>query len=309
MSTGDTSKATTEAYDYSMLSAFRKCQQRFQYQHETNWQPVQRSPDLHAGGAVAAGLQVMRETFYLQDGTVGESIDEGRRAAVEYWGEFESIKANKTLERVLQALVHYAQTYPLSHSIMPLFVNGKPGIELNLQLPLNESTVFTGNIDFAYFDPTDTSKIFVIDDKTTSSLGDTWKFKWPLHGQLIGYSALLRTCGVRGTIATAVRGICMLKTKCTIETVHIPPYSDWLLRRWLEQTELTIAQIKECRRTGKWNYVMDGQGVCGDFGGCIYAQACLEQEPFKWLPTFCERRKWDPVSKKEIVLESGASFD
>jgi len=97
-----------------------------------------------------------------------------------------------------------------------------------------------------------------------------------------------------------VRGISILKTK--YDTQQALTYRPaWMVDRWYRQVCRDLERMKACWREGYWDFNLDE--TCNAYGGCAYKKVCMAQDPAVWLKTEYERRRWDPIERKEIVIE------
>ena len=141
--------------------------------------------------------------------------------------------------------------------------------------------------------------VYVVDDKTTSSLGASWSNQWELRSQFTGYvwSALKAGIEPAGAI---VRGVSILTTKYDTQQA-ITYRTDYEVARWEQQVNRDIQRMIECWRSGWWDYSLDG--ACTEYGGCSLVRVCKSAEPDEWLPVYFEQRVWDPLARKQMTLE------
>ena len=132
---------------------------------------------------------------------------------------------------------------------------------------------------------------WVVDEKSTSQLGDSWSRSWRLRGQLTGYCFAARQYGipVQGAI---VRGISFLRTGAFgfAEPVEYRP--NWQLERWWVQVNKDVARMVECWHEGYWDY--DLAEACNSYGGCPFMSLCTVSNPNEWLNEY-EYREWNPL--------------
>jgi hypothetical protein len=94
----------------------------------------------------------------------------------------------RTLSNMELSLLHYLTRYP--HDYLP-FVDGEfVGVEVPVRLKLT----FEDGIEFAYLGRADviltepkTGKLIVVDNKTSSNVGNQWETQWRTSHQLTGY--------------------------------------------------------------------------------------------------------------------------
>lgn len=294
-----------EVFDSSILASFKECPEKFRKTYVEQWKPKEPSVHLHAGGAFAHGIERARTAFYVEGLSADDSVADGLRALLTYYGEFECpADSAKSAERTAGALEFYFDSYPLSHdNASPITLpSGKRGIEFNFVHPLPITHPDTGN-PLLYCGRMDAilsyaGGVFICDEKTTTSLGPTWSRQWDLRSQFSGYAWGCRESGIK-VDGVIVRGVSILKTKYdTQEAISYRP--TWQVDRWYEEMLSWIEDIILCWKTNKWRHNLDH--ACGDFGGCQYRASCLSQDESPWLETYFERRHWDPVTRTETKL-------
>lgn len=295
-----------EVLDNTMLNDFRACPQRAFRAHMEHWKLKGESVHLLAGGAFARGLEVARRQYY-EAGTGKETaIARGVGALLEAYGSFEPpMDSAKTPERMSGALVAYFDQWPLGEGAAPsVMPSGKRAIEFSFAEPLPVLHPVTGQ-PLIYAGRTDmicdfAAGRYLEDDKTTSSLGDTWASKWELRSQFTGYCWAAREAriDVNGVL---VRGVSILKTKYGFAQA-ITYRSPWEIERWLTQTVRTVTEMIRCWREGYWDWNLGD--ACDSYGGCQFRQVCKSPEPQVWLPMYFERRRWDPLERTEHPVEA-----
>lgn len=98
-----------------------------------------------------------------------------------------------------------------------------------------------------------------------------------------------------------VRGVSILKTKYdTMQALTYRP--KWMIERWYEQLLRDVARLKTMWETGLFDYSLDH--ACTEYSGCEFRQVCLSQDPEPWLRGSFQRKIWDPVNRREIILEN-----
>lgn len=302
--------------DSTMLSAFRSCPQKMFRTYVEHWKPKADSVHLVAGGAFAKGIEVARKAFYEGEckGDADMAVAAGCRALMEAYGDFECPSDSaKSLDRTLGALEYYFDMYPLgADGLEPAtFFNGAKAIEFSFAEPLDivhpvtgDPILYTGRADLiGHF----AGGLYVVDEKTTSSLGQSWSRQWEMRGQFSGYAwAAAKAAGMQ-VDGVMVRGISILKTK--YDTMQVVTYrSKYEIDRWLDQTHRDIKRMMQCWKDGYWDYALDG--ACTEYGGCSLTQVCKSSDPATWLPMYFERRVWDPLARKQLsVAEWEASWE
>lgn len=319
------------AIDSTMLAAFRSCPQKMFRTYIQHWKPQHESVHLIAGGAFAKGLEVARRAFfegvasvpcveYRIDGTRSvqwsdspcESRDSsiaiplGLAALIAVYGDYDCPPDSaKSLERTSGAFEFYFEQYPLGADRMePLtLAGGKRGIEFSFATPLGidhpvsgDPILYTGRADMiANF----ADGLFIVDDKTTSSLGAKWSEQWELRSQFTGYVWSAHKAGIKAD-GCITRGISILKTK--YDTQQAPTYrTPYELARWEVQVLRDIARMIQCWKDGWWDYALDT--ACTEYGGCSMMRVCKSPEPETWLPVYFEQRVWDPLARRQLSVE------
>src|SRR5262249_31883816 len=134
----------------------------------------------------------------------------------------------------------YWDNYPLNHEVSypVLLLGNKRAIEFSAvrDLPIlhpetGNPILYSGRLDsILHF----AGAPYGFDEKTTTSLGQTWSKKWSLRGQFLGYMWLCRENSIilKGIV---VRGVSILKTKYETQE-SINNYLDWEIDRWYTET-------------------------------------------------------------------------
>lgn len=293
-------------WDSTMLSAGRSCPAKLRMMYVEHWKPAAESVHLVAGAAFASGLEAARRAFFVDGRGRDEAIAIGLGALFRKYGPYEAPDDSaKNVVRVAGALEYYFSEYPLgADGATPhLFGGEKQGIEFSFAEPLDithpesgEPLIFAGRADMV---ADAMGGLFIYDEKTTSSLGDSWVKQWDLRSQFTAYCWGLRGHGIHPT-GIMVRGISILKTK--YETKQVPTYrADWEVERWLKQTLRDIRRFKEMWLADEWDYSLDH--ACTEYGGCAFSQrVCKSPEPERWLPMYFHKRAWDPLARQETEV-------
>ena len=294
-----------QVIDSTLLAAFRSCPQKAYRMYFEHWKPTGESIHLVAGAAFARGLEVTRHAFYSDGQSADDALQAGIEALIIAYGDFQAPEgSNKTLERMCGAMDFYFERYPLEKDkAQPLVLpSGKRAIEFSFATPLEyahplsgDPIIYAGRSDMIC---TFAEGVYIEDDKTTSQLGASWSKQWDLRSQFTGYCWSAREAGipVNGVL---VRGVSILKTK--YDTLQAITYrSEWEIQRWYQQVLRDLARMEACWRSGIWDYDLDH--ACAEFGGCALTTVCKSPSPETWLPMYFERRRWDPLERKEEVL-------
>lgn len=302
--------------DSTMISAFRSCPRKFYNEFVLGLRPSGISIDLHAGGAFAHALEVVRKEVFINDRSLADALTRASAAFEIYWGDFEipehkAAKTGKTRENMWAAVEDYFAKYPpRTDHIQPYFVDGKPTFEFTFGIPLEptqrdsheapgtdwpkhpvsgEPFMYVGRFDMLgeYMGTP------VVEDDKTASTGfyAGWSEKWDLRSQFIGYTWACQQLGIP-VDTVAVRGIGVLKTMIH-HAEAIKPYSNHLRAVWLEQLRRDLWRIVRCYNEDYWDYNL-GES-CTAYGNCIFIQPCQSTDPAPWLKTF-DVRRWNPTA-------------
>ena len=290
--------------DATMMSCFRSCPRKFYNEFVLGLRPTGLSIDLHAGGAFAHTLDVVRKCVFIHGLDMQMAMLKGQAAFQVYWGDFEIPEfkqTSKTMDRVWAAVEQYfTQWDPRSDHIQPYMTDGKPTIEFSFGIPLDgpgwpvhpvtgEPFIYAGRFDMLgeYM-----GMPIVADDKTsgTGHYGN-WSERWDLRSQFIGYTWACQQLGLQ-VESCVVRGVGILKQSIALAEA-IKPYSDDLRSRWLEQLRRDLTRIVGMWTDGYWDYNF-GE-TCTSYGICVYSTSCQSANPEPWLKTFTVSR-WNPIA-------------
>lgn len=297
--------------DNSSRAAFVKCPRSWMYGYLYSLTGLAPSVHLHAGGAFAKGLEVARKSYWQDGNPVAEAVRDGLGALIQAYGSFvpaPTRTGDKSLENVIRAYDKYLrELYPLDRDLLKPFKgpDDKYMIEFTFAIPTeikNPSTgqpiLYGGRADQIGFMH---DALWVADEKTTGSLGESWADNWLLDSQFTGYCAAARGHGfpVAGAI---VRGMGLLKRSITHQEVmcYRP---DWMIDRWWWQLHRDLKRMVAAWEEFEFDYALS-KDACASFGGCTFLPMCRSPHPEQWLNQYRIRR-WDPLSKDfgEKLLE------
>lgn len=291
--------------DSSMIRSFRACPHRFFWEYVEHWKPANESVHLRAGGAYAAGLEAARKAFYEMGMAEEDCIALGLAKLISVYGDFECpADSAKSLERTAGALEFYFSQYPLgTEQAVPISLpSGKRGIEFSFAEPIDilhpetgSPLIYCGRMDMTcdY-----AGGKFGEDDKTTSSLGASWSKQWDQRSQFTGYCWGAKKGGMplQGFL---IRGVSILKTKYdTQQALTYRP--EWMIERWYNQLLRDVSRMRGMWEEGYWDYNLDG--ACDEYGGCVFKQPCMSQDPQVWLEGSFIKRKWNPLTREEEMV-------
>ena len=297
-----------EVVDSSLMAHFRACPQLAFLESFEHWKPRHGSVHLVAGAAFAAGIEAARNAFYRDGLGESEAVGLGLRALMAAYGDFECPPDSaKSLERMLGALEYFFSEYrmPDDAAKPARLPGGRLGIEFSFAEPIDFPHPMTGNpliysgrfdmlADFA-------GGLYGDDEKTTSQLGASWAKQWDLRSQFTAYTWGAQRAGL-ALDGFIVRGISILKTKYdTQQAITYRP--QWMIDRWYDQLLRDLTRMVQMWESGVWDLNLDDS--CNAYGGCKFRKVCLS-EPHRqvnWLVQDFQRRRWDPVTRIETVLE------
>lgn len=295
-----------EVIDSSLMNDFRSCPYRCNLAYIQHWKPRSTSVHLHAGASYATGIETARKAFFRDGKSEEDAIALGLKACFEAYGNFECPSDSaKSLERTVGALEFYFSRYPMSsdYAVPITLPSGAIGVEFSFVEPIDvlhpetgAPLLYAGRFDslceFA-------GGIFGEDDKTTSSLGASWAKQWDLRSQFTSYCWGAGNAGIhlKGFL---VRGISILKTKYdTMECITYRP--QWQIDRWYVQLLRDVKRMIAMWEDGYFD--MSLGDACNEYGGCQFRTVCQVEQPDRWLATDFVRRRWDPVTRTETLLE------
>ena len=292
--------------DSTILAAFRSCPQKMFRSYIEHWKPKAESVHLVAGGAFAKGIEAARFAFYEHGADKETAEGTGLQALILAYGDFQCPPDSaKSLERTAGALEFYFENYPLgADGTEPItYANGKRGIEFSFAQPLpvahpvtGAPILYTGRADMiAEF----AGGVYIVDEKTTSSLGPSWSRQWEMRAQFTGYCWASREVGINPS-GVLIRGVSILKTKYDTQQA-LTNRAGFEIDRWLTQTIRDIERMKKMWEEGYWDYALDN--ACAEYGGCSFLQICKSPSPDDWLPMYFGKRVWDPLARKELTVE------
>lgn len=305
------------AIDNTIRSTFKACKRKGLYRILLARQSPFPSIHLHAGGAFAKGLETARRAYYLGGESPEDSVALGWQALHEEYGDFEPAKPmpNKSAHRMGEALVSYFDEYPLpTDHIRPAMFNGQPAVEFNFAIPLPITHPETGDplIYCGRFDMLGESngQLFVVDEKTTGSLGEYWSRRYELSAQFTGYcwGAMQYGYPVVGAI---VRGIGILSKE--IKHAALPFLRpQFMIDEWYRQMLRDVSEMRQAYLDTNWDKIEAPDGLfddpyeqfgpdfndtCGSYGGCDYIPVC-GVAPFarhQMLQINFAQRNWEPL--------------
>lgn len=297
------------AISNTMREAFVVCQRRGYWANHRQVVPQYPSIHLHAGAAFARGLEIARRSFYEEGKSPMDAEREGYNAMLAAYGSFDVEhgleESNKSFENLSRAFESYFMEYPMNHDMFrPVITSeGKAALEFSFTLPTNimhpqtgDPILYAGKFDMlAERD----GAYWVVDEKTTSQLGQTWGKQWDLNSQFTGYCAAAIHYGypVQGAM---IRGIGLLKTK--ISHAQVPIYRpQWQIDRWWNQLHRDLRMMVAVYQAdladgGHGNEFSQALGsACTSYGECAYKRLCEAQNPEEWVELYYKPSEYNPL--------------
>jgi len=313
--------------DSTMLSAYTDCPQKFYIEYCLRLSPQGRSPDLHGGGAVAAGMEATRKAYYLHKLPMSEAVALGFAAFTKYWGDYDPPEKHvKSFINMAHAFTEYFIKWDLDNDdLQPIDLPaGASAIEFTFALPTEVKHPITGD-PLLYSGRCDlvgqrNGEVAVVDEKTTKSLGPSFYRKWGMRGQFLGYCYAVNKLGV-DCEAAIIRALCIQVTDLKLEEVRVPvPY--YKQERWWETTNNKLREL-----VGRWEWMQDRRTslvrdnyrdrvefnqaqnkvshgcwshafaeACEQYGGCSFKTLCSREYPHLHYGGY-DTRIWDPLAK------------
>jgi len=262
-------------FSYSKIISYITCPKKFYWQYIKGIRSQQKSKALAAGYAVHLALQKFRE----KNASLEENLKAAKQGLIE---AFKSEEADvlsfekaedplRSVERLDEIIENYCRTHENEPSKMIQ-------CEITFELPLSEfdnSVIFNGRIDGII---NDHGSPALIEDKTTSMLGENWVKEKSSSFQIIWYLMAAKEMGlfdIEGK-TTISKG---LINAIYINKLHYAPTSGVACRQpTIKMNSTLVAARKElvtwigtilhAYNVSKWpcNYEK-----CTEYGGCEYS--------------------------------------
>lgn len=315
--------------DSTQRSCFISCPERFRKEFVLGLRPVAVSIDLHAGACFASALEHIRKSVWLSGASLNDALPSAHRNFLVEWGDVVPLKETpKTRENVWAAIESYFDHYGThTDPVQPYFAEGHPTFEFTFAIPLepayepreaekrgihaaNYSMEMPSEAQGFPLHPSGSPFIYcgrfdllgsyhtrpcILDDKTTTSIGNAWHRKWNLRGQYIGYVWACQQLGLDiDTVIT--RGVGILKTK-TSHAEAIKQYSSFLVARWLEQLRRDLWALRRAWDEGYFDYRFGD--ACESYGGCAFMDLCGSANETSYYEQYIVKR-WNPLARNPI---------
>lgn len=285
--------------DSTMLTTAKSCKRKFYEEYICRRSPVERSPDLHGGGAVATFFEHFRRAFYEEGLPERDAIMVAAREFFLAWGDYEPPFGHvKTMPNMFGACLDYLREYPpADDQVKPMRTHGnKVGVEFTFAVPIPVRNPHTGELMIycGRFDMLGEMGIsaWCVDEKTTKGFFKNWSDQWHLRSQFIGYTWGARETGIK-VEGAIVRGIAIQKSQYQHRQAIIP-YTDHKIELWYNQMVRDVEALVKCWTDGYFDY--DFGEACNAYGGCQFRPMCNSDEPENWHGDYKERM-WNPLLK------------
>lgn len=301
--------------DNTTIEAYKACPRKGQIQAILRRTPNETSTHLHAGAAYAEALKTYRDSYYDDNLPLDAAKARGATALIRNYGSFVppsyGSASLKNLPSMLYLFWHHTNPDfggydPARDPLIPhRHPSGKLMTEFSFAEPLpilhpdtGEPLLYVGRCDMI---ASYANALWVVDDKTTSRLGDSWASSWSLRGQFLGYCWAAAKAGfpVVGAIAN---GHAIYKAKPPAY-VRIPAlFSSYLIDRWFDDTLYYITRMIQDYlnySTAPWPHRYGD--ACTSYGGCDFKKACeggrMEDKILKLDYTISTWSPLDPLNE------------
>lgn len=285
-----------EKISNTQRSMFRTCPQKWYWAYCLRGRKsMARGVDLIAGGAFAKGLEVARKCFFDEGLDSEDAIEEGVAAASLEYGDDPFDGHKKSRSKTLGAVYAYFNHWRLDMDYLHPFKTGAgTGIEFRFAVPLpiehpylQQPLLYDGRVDMIA-EHKDIKGLWIVDEKTTTQLGASWRKKWYLDAQPTGYiwAGAQHGYHVAGAL---IRGISFLSNSYGFEEA-LCPRTEFQVEDWFEQLQRDIkgmictfndasGAFGTPRRPDR---ALD-KDACAAYGGCTFLQPCSANNPEVWL--------------------------
>lgn len=173
----------------------------------------------------------------------------------------------KTFDTGLAALIKYATLFS-DDELEVMMIDGVPCVEYPFDVLLCGNIRLFGTIDLIVKNKA--GQVFVMDHKTTTTLGESWMNLWKPNHQMSAYVYAAQALGLNCTSAL-VQGIQVVKTKqevCRIETHR--SFED------LDDFRSTVAnEVNRFQMNTQMGFHPASSGyTCSGFGACQFLDYC-----------------------------------
>lgn len=310
-----------QVIDNTIIKEWRLCHHRaFRRHFQGLTTKIGKSVHLHFGGCFAEALRATRVAYYRDEMPAASAVNTGVKAALAAWGDYEPAPRTKSeevksLPALIDALASYFEHFPLSRdTYRALDLGHGPLVERSFAVPIpgtrhpetGEPILYAGRCDMVAEIGGTSAGIWIIDEKTTSRLGEGWIEKWDLDNQPSGYTWGFRSYGIR-PVGAIMRGIGIYASGIGFAE-SIQPRPEWKIAQWLSQLRRDIGEMCQAYRAyvtyQSYNEAADPEGAafgrdlgdaCHAFNRpCEFKPLCDTASPERWIDDYAIEF-WDPL--------------
>lgn len=300
------------AIDNTMRKQLVKCEKSAHYRFELGLQPAgELKVDLHAGKAFASGMEALRRAYYCRVDSPEIALSKGIEAVHTTYGSYVAPdKSNKTAARMAGALAFMMAEQPIQDDkLMPIrFLDGSYAIEVQFAEPFginhpvtNDPLMYVGRFDMLGLD--DEGRAWVVDEKTTSQMGDKWANQFFMDSQVTSYCwgarLLLDRNGMTNIpIAGAyINGIAIRLRD--YEYQRLPVFREqWEIERWYAQMVRDVQNWKSAFRLQDHNMALDH--ACAFYNNpCEFQPLCKSRNPERLIDGSYIVKRWNPITRED----------
>lgn len=302
--------------DNTIRKALATCQTQAKYKHIDNIQPVgQVSIDLHFGRCFATGIEHARSDYFLLGRSPELAVQHGIDMAVFEWGTYQlspDSKSYKTLGRLPAAIRYYFEQWPLGEDgLTP--VEGGIECSFDFEIPIahpdeDVGLRYAGRFDMLASDKN--GRLYVVDEKTASRLGETWVSQWDLDAQMTGYiwgvqqqDIRLNGLGEMPEIMAQIRAISILSKEFGhVEIPIVRP--QWVIDRWYAQMLRDVQRFKITYELSKllggtYDLALHSNACTSYNRDCDYKTLCMSPNPERLIAGNYQTVVWNPLVRKD----------
>lgn len=306
------------AIDNSMRKELVKCETAAKYKYELGLRSNEQAKvDLHAGKAFATGMEVARRAFYVDGVEPGTAVGLGIEAVYKAYGSFiPPDKSNKTAARMAGALSFYFNERPIEkEKLKPIIFPGRTaaednvfGVEVGFNFPIGighpdgqHELSYCGRFDMLAQD--ENGDAWVVDEKTTSQMGDKWANQWLLDSQMTGYcwgaQKLLDQHGMNHILVkgAVINGIAIRLRD--YEHMRLNTYrQQWEIDRWYWQMKRDVERWKDAHMLSRHDMALDH--ACATYNNpCEFSPLCSSRNPERIMDSSYTVIRWNPLTREE----------
>lgn len=287
--------------DNTMRSAFISCPESWHKRFIQHLDELEPSIHLHAGAAFASAIEEFRKAYWgSRRLSFDDAFEAGAATLVHEYGDFDDQGQVKSLYNMLRAYDYYwHEAFPPATDQMRPFMlpNGEPAVEFSFAIPLpinhpdtGEAILYGGKFDMV---GQSMGQLWVVDEKTTGSMGPQWAKQWSLRSQFTGYCWAAQQFGYR-VAGVSVRGIGIYVTDMKNAPIYDyrPP---WVIDRWYAQLIRDVQRMVDAYKSGIYDMALSD--ACNSFGGCAFKMLCESRDPEPFMKTHFVKREWIPVAE------------